>query len=164
MIGRYRDDDEDYPLVGAIKEVMLCPHAVGAEDIAAHFEADKSLADAAVGHPARPAVRRRAVPAIRHAHQHDRDVGDGGPVHRDRRVRHDLPADRRAAKVEKPDTMGEVVLGDLEPGTKYFYRVVCTDAEGRKLESKPLTFTDRAGAGRRLQLRGHRRHAAEPGQ
>lgn len=47
---------------------------------------------------------------------------------------------KQAAKVEKPDTLGEVALSDLEPRTKYFYRVVCTDAAGRTLESKPLTF------------------------
>jgi predicted phosphodiesterase len=41
--------------------------------------------------------------------------------------------------------MGEVVLDNLEPGTKYFYRVVCTDDEGRKLEGKPLTFMTAPG-------------------
>jgi len=47
---------------------------------------------------------------------------------------------QQIAKVEKPDPMGEVVLSRLEPKTKYFYRVICTDATGRKVESKPLTF------------------------
>lgn len=45
-----------------------------------------------------------------------------------------------AAKVEKADVMGEVVLTNLEPRTKYFYRVLCTDADGRELASDPLTF------------------------
>src|SRR5262249_42225316 len=49
------------------------------------------------------------------------------------------------SKVEKADVMGEVPLKDLEPNTKYFYRVVCTDAEGRKLESKPMTFMTAPG-------------------
>jgi hypothetical protein len=45
VIGRYKDDDEDFPMQGAIKEVMLCPHAVEAGQVAAHFEADKQLLD-----------------------------------------------------------------------------------------------------------------------
>jgi phosphodiesterase/alkaline phosphatase D-like protein len=36
--------------------------------------------------------------------------------------------------------MGEVVLTNLEPRTKHFYRVVCTDADGNRLEGKSLTF------------------------
>jgi phosphodiesterase/alkaline phosphatase D-like protein len=47
---------------------------------------------------------------------------------------------RQQAKAEKPDTLGEVVLANLEPRTKYFYRVVCTDAQGREVEGKPSTF------------------------
>ena len=47
---------------------------------------------------------------------------------------------KQHAKFEKPDTMGEVLLAKLEPNTKYFYRVVCSDAEGRRLVSKESTF------------------------
>jgi predicted phosphodiesterase len=43
-------------------------------------------------------------------------------------------------KVDKAEAMGEVPLTNLEPGTKYIYRVVCTDSDGKKLESKPLTL------------------------
>jgi phosphodiesterase/alkaline phosphatase D-like protein len=52
----------------------------------------------------------------------------------------------QTAKVEKPDTMGEVVLSGLEPGTKYFYRVICTDAEGRKLDGPARTFQTAPGS------------------
>ena len=44
------------------------------------------------------------------------------------------------AAANEPAAMGEVALANLEPKTKYFYRVVCTDAAGTKLEGKPLTF------------------------
>ena len=47
---------------------------------------------------------------------------------------------KQIAKFEKPDTMGEVLLAKLEPNTKYFYRVVCSDAEGGRLVSKESTF------------------------
>jgi predicted phosphodiesterase len=46
-----------------------------------------------------------------------------------------------------PATVGEVALTSLEPNTKYFYRVVCTDAEGRTLEGKPLTFSTACDSG-----------------
>lgn len=48
---------------------------------------------------------------------------------------------KQAVKVETADTLGEVVLTNLEPRTKYFYRVTVTDAAGRVREGKPLTFT-----------------------
>ncbi|MBY0456063.1 MAG: LamG domain-containing protein, partial [Gemmataceae bacterium] len=44
VIGRYKDDDEDFPLFGALKEVALCPHTITAEQVSAHFDADKQLA------------------------------------------------------------------------------------------------------------------------
>ena len=46
----------------------------------------------------------------------------------------------QVAKVEKADTMGEVVLANLEPKTKYFYQVSCTDAAGSATQSAVLTF------------------------
>lgn len=46
----------------------------------------------------------------------------------------------QSAKVEKTDVLGEVLLTNLEPRTKYFYRVICTDAGGATLTSKLLTF------------------------
>lgn len=50
-------------------------------------------------------------------------------------------------KVEKPDTVGEVVLSGLEPKTKYFYQVTCTDAGGRATQSGVLTFYTAAEPG-----------------
>ena len=43
VVGRYRDADEDTPLTGALREVLLCPRAVPADEIAAHFAADGTL-------------------------------------------------------------------------------------------------------------------------
>ncbi len=139
MIGRYRDANEDYPMQGALKEVMLCPHAVPVETIAAHFKADQTLAEAAPDAPAAP--KFLIEPYLQFATRTNMTV----------MWEADLPCTavveygttfppEQLAKVEKLDAMGEVVLTDLEPKTKYFYRVVCTDAEGRKLESKPMTF------------------------
>ncbi len=50
-----------------------------------------------------------------------------------------FPPDK-VAKVEKADTLHEIKLDNLVPKTKYFYRMVCTDGDGKKLTGKPATF------------------------
>ena len=146
VIGRYKDDDEDYPFAGAIKEVMICSHAVAANEIAAHFEADKSLAQ----EPSivQPGPRFVVEPYLQFATRTTMTVmwETEAPCSAVVEYGVKFPPDK-TAKVEKPDAMGEVVLSNLEPGTKYVYRVVCTDADGRKLESKPLTFMTATGPG-----------------
>lgn len=47
---------------------------------------------------------------------------------------------KQVAKFETRQGLGEVTLDKLEPKTRYFYRVTCTDAEGRTLLSKDSTF------------------------
>lgn len=144
VIGRYRDDDEDFPMQGAIKEVMLCPHAVEAEQIAAHFEADKGLADQPSVIPEGPQfvvepylqyVTRTGITIMWETTEPCTGVVEYGTT---------FPP-KFQAKVEKADAMGEVPLKDLEPNTKYFYRVVCKDAQGRELVSKPMTFMTAPG-------------------
>lgn len=144
LIGRYRDDDEDYPLSGAIKEVMLCSHAVMPGEIAAHFAADQALADQPSVIPAGPRftiepylqfATRTSMTVMWETESPSTAVVEYGKT---------FPPDRKVT-VEKADAMGEVVLAHLEPGTKYVYRVICSDAEGRNLESKPLTFATAPG-------------------
>lgn len=53
------------------------------------------------------------------------------------------PAKTAEAKV--PATLHEVRLDDLEPKTKYFYRMVCTSADGQTLAGKLLTFSTAVG-------------------
>ena len=50
-----------------------------------------------------------------------------------------FPPDRSIA-VEKPDAFHEIKIENLQPRTKYFYRVTCTDADGVKIAGKPSTF------------------------
>jgi len=144
VIGRYKDDNEDFPLCGALKEVMLCPHAVSAEQIAAHFEADKVLTELPsviqegprfVVEPYLQYVTRTGITVMWETEEPGTAVVEYGPT---------FPP-KLLAKVEKPSAMGEVELTNLEPNTKYYYRVVCTDALGRKLEGKPLTFMTAPG-------------------
>jgi predicted phosphodiesterase len=144
VIGRYRDDNEDYPMRGAIKEVLLCPHAISGEQVAEHFAADKALAQVPSVIPLGP--RFVVEPYLQFATRTTMTVMWETEAVADAVVEYGSTfPPKQAAKLAKADTMGEVVLSDLEPNTKYFYRVVCTDAEGRKLEGKPLTFATAPG-------------------
>lgn len=145
VIGRYRDDDEDFPMQGAIKEVMLCPHAVPAEQLAAHFAADKALAE--LPSTIQPGPRFVVEPYLQYATRTSMTVMWETEVPATAVVEYGTTfPPKQSAKVEKPVALGEVKLDNLEPNTKYFYRVVCADAEGRKLEGKPLTFMTAPGA------------------
>ena len=164
VIGRYRDDDEDYPMHGAIKEVMLCPHAVARMQVAAHFEADQA--------PRRRS--RRSIPAgprfvvepylqYRDADTDDRDVGDGDTLHRGRRIRQDVPsATGRESREARRDGRGR------SSPTSSRGRSTSTASSapmpaGRKAGRQAAHLHDRDRARRSVQLHGHRRHAAEPG-
>lgn len=51
----------------------------------------------------------------------------------------------KTAKSDKLDTLHEVALDQLEPGTNYFYRMVCTKADGTKITSELLSFKTAIG-------------------
>lgn len=146
VIGRYQDRDEDFPLFGAIKEVALCPHAIDEGQISAHFEADKALTalQPAVPDGSRFVIEpylqygtRTGITIMWETDEPCTAVVEYGTT---------FPP-KEQAKTEKADAVGEVPLTNLEPNTKYFYRVVATDAQGRKLESKPSTFMTAPGTG-----------------
>ncbi len=144
VIGRYRDDDEDYPMQGAVREVMLCPQATTGEQLAAHFEADRGLTQVPSVIPAGP--RFVVEPYLQSATRTTMTVMWEMEAEASAVVEYGTTfPPKQSAKVEKPATLGEVTLSGLEPSTKYFYRVVCTDAEGRKTEGKPLTFLTAPG-------------------
>jgi predicted phosphodiesterase len=139
VMGRYRDENEDFPLQGAIKEVLLCSHAVPAELIAAHFAADQALAQ--VPSTVQPGPKFVVEPYLQFATKSGITVMWETETPCTAVVEYGLkfPPDQ-VIKVDKAEAMGEVPLTNLEPGTKYIYRVVCTDSDGKKLESKPLTL------------------------
>jgi predicted phosphodiesterase len=47
---------------------------------------------------------------------------------------------KQSVKFETRQGLGEVTLDKLEPKTRYFYRVTCTDSAGRTLLAKDSTF------------------------
>lgn len=144
VIGRYKDQNEDYPMQGGIKEVMLCASAIGADLVAAHFAADKELADAPTTVP--PGPRWVVEPYLQFVTRTGITVMWEANEPCTATVEYDTVTPmKKAVKVEKPDTMGEVALANLEPYTKYFYRVLVKDAQGRETASKVLSFMTAPG-------------------
>ncbi len=144
VIGRYKDDDEDFSMQGAIREVILCPHAIEAGQVSAHFEADKQLTSLPSAVPEGPRflvepylqyVTRTGITIMWEAEEPCTATVEYGKT---------FPPKQRV-EVAKASEMGEVPLTNLEPGTKYFYRVVCKDAQGRTTASKPMTFMTAPG-------------------
>jgi len=139
VIGRYQDADEDYPMDGAIKEVIWCDRAVTAEDIAAHYKADEKLAvqpPAAAGGP-----KFIIEPYLQYGTRTAMTIMCETNVATTAEIEYgkNFPTNMVTASA-KPDTLHEVALKNLEPRTKYFYRVVCKDADGKKLTGQLLTF------------------------
>jgi len=140
VVGRYRDADEDTPLTGALREVLLCAHAVPADEIAAHFTADRALAELPSIRAAGPkfsvepylqAASRTGMTVMWETAVPCTAVVEYGPT---------FPPTRQA-KADAADTLGEVALSGLTPNTRYFYRVVVTDSQGKTLASRNSTFT-----------------------
>ena len=143
VIGRYRDDDEDYGTRMAVREVIWSGRAAGAEQIAGHFRPGDKLAARA---PAAPALRWVVEPYLQYA------TADAITVMAETDVATNCTIEygptfppNETAKASAAGTMHEVRLAGLKPRTKYFYRVVCTTEDGSRLDGKYRTFTTAVG-------------------
>ncbi len=138
VIGRYQDDDEDYPTRGAIKEVIWSAAAIPADKLAAHFKADEKLAQL----PA-PVVGPKFViePYLQFGTRTGMTVMCETDVPTTAVLKYGStypPA--KVAKVDKADTLHEITLTDLSPKTKYYYQLEVTGADGKTTGGKPGTF------------------------
>ncbi len=138
VLGRYQDVNEDYAMNGAIKEILWTAQTATPEQIAAHFQADAALA--AIPAPVQPA-RFVIEPYLQFATRTSMTIMCETATETNCEVFYGTTfAMDKSAKPTKAGTLHEVPLTNLNPKTKYFYKVVCTDAEGKKLTSKPSTF------------------------
>lgn len=137
VIGRYQDDDEDYPVRGAIREVLWCDAAVSAEKLAAHFKADEALAQIK---PAANGPRFVVEPYLQFATRTSMTVmcETDVPTTAELRYGTTFPPDK-VAKVAGAATLHEIKLDNLTPKTKYFYQLDVT-ADGKTAAGKPGTF------------------------
>jgi len=138
VIGRYQDDDEDYPCRVAIKEVVWTDTALSAEKVAARFKADEPLAQVKP-----PAVGPRFViePYLQFGTRTGMTVmcETDAPTTAVLKYGNSFPP-AKTAKVDKADTLHEIALTDLTPKTKYYYQLEVTGADGKTTAGKPGTF------------------------
>lgn len=138
VIGRYQDDDEDYPVRGAVREVQWCAAAVPAEKLLAHFKADEQLAQVK---PAASGPRWVVEPYLQFGTRTGMTVMCETDVPTTAVLKYGTtfpPA--KEVKVDKADVLHEIKLTDLTPKAKYFYQLDVTDAGGKTTPGKPSTF------------------------
>jgi acid phosphatase type 7 len=135
VVGRYQDDNEDFPMTGAIREVQLFHRSLTAPEIEADFRPLAALAKAQAAKPGfviepylqfitkTSATIMAETPS---AMKCEVKYGTANPL-------------KESILTEAPSTMHEVTLKNLQPGTKYFYQVVCEDAENT-IAGPILTF------------------------
>lgn len=142
VLGRYQDDDEDFPMIGGIREVLWCVNALTAEQLKAHYTADEALALRRQPEPPRFAVE----PYVQFATQTSMVVMGETLVPTEAVVEYgnSFPPMLTAKSAAKA-TMHEIPLIGLQPNTKYFYRMVCTDADGTVIAGKANVFQTACG-------------------
>jgi predicted phosphodiesterase len=139
VIGRYQDDQNDFPLEGAVREVRVYRRALKDTEIEALFKQDKALAEA----PAVPVAPRFVVaPYLQWPTRDSMTIMWETNTPGDGLVEFDaaMPL-RQKVRDDEKKTLHEIRLTDLKPETSYVYRVTTTCADGRKLVSQPRTFT-----------------------
>lgn len=145
VLGRYRDDDEDYPLTGALREVLWCDRAIPQAELQAHFVMDQALA---AQPPAKVGPKFVIEPYLQFGTRTSMVILCETDVPTTCRIEYgEATPGKLEAKVEKAAPFHEVPLSGLTPKTKYLYRVHCTDADGNTLSSKWLTFMTAPDAG-----------------
>ena len=138
IIGRYRDDDEDFGLVGAIKEINLYQSALSADQIAELFEKDAALATLApiplpTGFVIAPYLQFPTKSSITIMWE------TSAPASSTVKFGTKLPLEMSTTK-EGASLIHEVLLDKLEPATKYFYQVESKSDLGGIAQSGILTF------------------------
>lgn len=137
VIGRYQDDNEDYPIRGAVREVIWTASALSAEKLAAHFKADEALAQLK---PAANGPRFVVEPYLQFGTRTAMTVMAETDVPTTAELKYGTTfPPSKSVKVNRADTLHEIALADLLPKTKYFYQLDVT-ADGKTTAGKPGTF------------------------
>jgi acid phosphatase type 7 len=138
VLGRYKDQDEDYPMEGALKEVLWCNGALPAERITAHFQAGQALSQLK---PEVSDIKFVVEPYLQFGTQTSMTIMCETAAATSCTVEYGTSfPPKQTATTKARGTMHEIPLTNLQPKTKYFYRVVCKDAEDKPLNGKYSTF------------------------
>jgi hypothetical protein len=143
-IGGYIDADERVPFVGAIHSAGIYEKALSGEALLAMVESGKALKTVESGPTG---VWFVVAPYLQYPTTNSISIAweTSAPVVG--RVEYGLATPLGNKATTPVGTMHTVTLGDLKPGTPYFYRVVCDDPAGGEVASQILSFQTDAGPG-----------------
>lgn len=138
VIGAYQDDDELHPLTGAIHQVRLLGRALPEAELVKAAQTKPELTQA---EQAKPGLQFTIKPYLQFGTRTSMTVMWETATPTTGSVLYGtLQPLKQIASSEQPQQLHEVRLDNLTPETDYFYRVVASDADGRKVESPILTF------------------------
>ena len=137
MVGRYRDDDEDHGLVGAIREIQLFQTVITPDQAAGLFDKDSALAKL---EPIALPCSFVIAPYLQFPTQNSITICWEASELVSGLVRYgtSLPLTEKAESADVK-TIQEITLSNLQPNTKYFYQVECKTKAGGVMQSGVLT-------------------------
>jgi predicted phosphodiesterase len=137
VIGRYQDDNEDYPLQGAIKEVRLYDRALSRDEIAAQFATDEALAAL----PSTSPLVFIVAPYLQYATTDSMTIGWETSAAADTVIEYG-PTVLHTQKTGCHHHAGPtaLTLRGLNPQTQYVYRLTSTDARGESISTDWRSF------------------------
>ncbi len=139
-VGGYVDANENFPMTGSLKEVLIYDLVATAEGVAHDFEHNKVLADQ---EPAKLAINFEfeAKPFLQMAGTDSMGVNWATNLESDGQLFWGENSKcENALPVSQKSKTHQLRITGLQPDTQYFYRTTTTDSEGRKLESEVRTF------------------------
>jgi outer membrane protein assembly factor BamB len=139
VIGSYKDDDERYPLTGAIHDVRVYRRALKSEEIAAHYNAKKSIFPKPA--PAPRFFKPTFGPFVDWSDRRTAVVTWETESAQPTRLTLELPGGTlRQLGDQQSRTSHSVTLDNLEPDLEHHYRLVAPDEDGRPVVSRRYQF------------------------
>ncbi|MGL4420447.1 MAG: LamG-like jellyroll fold domain-containing protein [Gemmataceae bacterium] len=145
VLGRYRDENEDFPLRGALREVSWFDRTLDAEQVQAHFAPEAERTRLA---PINTMANLFAVqPYLQFGTPTTMTILCETREPATVEVQYGLtfPPTQKQAGAATAGTMHEVRLENLTGHTKYFYQVVVTPRGGSPITSRHSTFLTAVG-------------------
>ncbi len=139
-VAAFADDDELYPLEGALCEVKLYARAMPAEEIAETVQKNEKLLayrsslNEKLKFVVKPYVQFGTLDSMTIRSETDH------PSKMTVEYAEVQPLNKLATSPIATNNFGEIRLDGLKPSTRYFYRVTCEDAEGNQARSEVYSF------------------------
>lgn len=138
-IGRYKDDDEDYPMRGALNEISLYHRSLTSNEVSTLFKKQIQLTEI----PEAPRPNTFIIyPYLQYPTQTSVTVMWESSIAGNSVVEYGItPSDTKKVELKPDDvTIHEVPIKDLQPETRYVYRVSTTSKTGQVLTSDWFQF------------------------